>query len=82
MALAGPASTEVGRSPSSSSASSIPMAEDKLRLVSFIGGETITFDWKPDDPQRNTELVSILFEVIGAVSNPQLLNNHYAPFSS
>ncbi|XGW21236.1 hypothetical protein V3C99_004299 [Haemonchus contortus] len=65
MALAGPTSVEVGRSPSSSSASSIPVAEDKLRLVSFIGGETITFDWKPDEPQRNTELVSILFEVIG-----------------
>ncbi|WKX89448.1 hypothetical protein Q1695_008812 [Nippostrongylus brasiliensis] len=65
MALAGPSSTEVGRSPSSSSASSVPPPEDKLRLVSFIGGETITFDWKPDDPQKNSELVSILFEVIG-----------------
>ncbi|KJH51265.1 histone methylation protein DOT1 [Dictyocaulus viviparus] len=65
MALAGPTSVEVGRSPSSSSASSVPPAEDKLRMVSIIGGETISFDWKQDDPQKNSELVSILFEVIG-----------------
>ncbi|KAJ1349857.1 hypothetical protein KIN20_005515 [Parelaphostrongylus tenuis] len=65
MALAVPTSIEVGRSPSSSSASSVPPAEDKLRMVSIIGGETISFDWKPDDPQKNSELVSTLFEVIG-----------------
>ncbi|KAL6731778.1 hypothetical protein Aduo_002607 [Ancylostoma duodenale] len=65
MALARPASVEVGRSPSTSSAGSVPPAEDKLRMVSIFGGDTICFEWKPEEPQKNAELVSILFEVIG-----------------
>ncbi|EYB93014.1 hypothetical protein Y032_0187g1118 [Ancylostoma ceylanicum] len=67
MALARPASVEVGRSPSTSSAGSVPPAEDKLRMVSIFGGDTICFEWKPEEPQKNAELVSILFEVIGCV---------------
>ncbi|VDK50096.1 unnamed protein product [Cylicostephanus goldi] len=65
MALPASASAEIGRSPSTSSTGSATHSEGKLRMVSIFGGETICFDWKPDEPQRNSELVSILFEVIG-----------------
>uniref|UniRef100_A0A1I7XFA0 Histone-lysine N-methyltransferase, H3 lysine-79 specific n=1 Tax=Heterorhabditis bacteriophora TaxID=37862 RepID=A0A1I7XFA0_HETBA len=56
------APAEAVRTPSGSSDGSLTNPDDKLRLLSVVGGDPLYFDWKQGE--SNTDMVNIIFDLI------------------